>query len=77
MREKPTWVLYNEFVLTSRHYIRTVTRVNPQWLLDMAPDYFDLTNFPQCDAKRELERMITANEVNDKKKKKKKKDKKH
>ena len=27
------WVLYNEFVLTSRNYIRTVTSVKPQWLL--------------------------------------------
>lgn len=27
------WVLYNEFVLTSKNYIRTVTGVKPEWLL--------------------------------------------
>lgn len=27
------WVLYNEFVLTSKNYIRTVTSVKPEWLL--------------------------------------------
>jgi pre-mRNA-splicing factor ATP-dependent RNA helicase DHX15/PRP43 len=27
------WVLYNEFVLTSKNYIRTVTAVKPEWLL--------------------------------------------
>jgi pre-mRNA-splicing factor ATP-dependent RNA helicase DHX15/PRP43 len=27
------WVLYNEFVLTSKNYIRTVTSVKPEWLI--------------------------------------------
>ena len=27
------WVLYNEFVLTTKNYIRTVTIVKPEWLL--------------------------------------------
>lgn len=27
------WVLYNEFVLTSKNYIRTVTAIKPEWLL--------------------------------------------
>lgn len=28
---KPEWALYNEFVLTSKNYIRTVTDVRPEW----------------------------------------------
>ena len=27
------WVVYNEFVLTTKNYIRTVTSVRPEWLL--------------------------------------------
>lgn len=27
------WVVYNEFVLTTKNYIRTVTAVRPEWLL--------------------------------------------
>jgi pre-mRNA-splicing factor ATP-dependent RNA helicase DHX15/PRP43 len=27
------WVVYNEFVMTSKNYIRTVTSVKPEWLL--------------------------------------------
>lgn len=27
------WVLYNEFVLTSKQYVRTVTNIRPEWLL--------------------------------------------
>lgn len=28
---KPEWVAYNEFVLTSKNYIRTVTDIKPEW----------------------------------------------
>jgi pre-mRNA-splicing factor ATP-dependent RNA helicase DHX15/PRP43 len=31
------WVLYNEFVLTTKNYIRTVTAVKPEWLLVCHP----------------------------------------
>ncbi|XP_078446487.1 putative pre-mRNA-splicing factor ATP-dependent RNA helicase DEAH3 isoform X1 [Wolffia australiana] len=54
---KPEWVIYNEFVLTSRNFIRTVTDVRGEWLVDIAPHYYDLSNFPQCEAKRVLERL--------------------
>ncbi|BBM99413.1 pre-mRNA-splicing factor ATP-dependent RNA helicase DHX15/PRP43 [Marchantia polymorpha subsp. ruderalis] len=54
---KPEWVIYNEFVLTSRNFIRIVTDVKGEWLIDIAPHYYDLTNFPQCEARRVLERL--------------------
>lgn len=74
---KPEWVIYNEFVLTTKNYIRTVTDIKRKlyfifhssscikqfffvfhiadWLLKIAPQYYDLQNFPQCEAKRQLE----------------------
>ncbi|ODM92685.1 Pre-mRNA-splicing factor ATP-dependent RNA helicase DHX15 [Orchesella cincta] len=39
---KPEWVLYNEFVLTTKNYVRTVTDIKPQWLLQIAPQYFEM-----------------------------------
>lgn len=30
---KPDWVIYNEFVLTTKNYIRTVTDVKREWLV--------------------------------------------
>lgn len=54
---KPEWVIYNEFVLTTKNYIRTVTDVRGDWLLELAPAYFDLSNFPPSEAKRSLERI--------------------
>ena len=55
---KPQWVLYNEFVLTSKNYIRTVTDIKPEWLVRQAQVYYDMINFPPCDAKRELEKIV-------------------
>ncbi|URD92199.1 Pre-mRNA-splicing factor ATP-dependent RNA [Musa troglodytarum] len=54
---KPEWVIYNEYVLTSRNFIRTVTDIRGEWLIDIAPHYYDLSNFPSCEAKRVLERL--------------------
>ncbi|SCU97022.1 LAMI_0F08614g1_1 [Lachancea mirantina] len=51
------WVIYNEFVLTSKNYIRTVTSVRPEWLLELAPTYFDLCHFQKGDVKLSLERV--------------------
>lgn len=57
MDHKPEWVIYNEYVLTTRNFIRTVTDIRGEWLVDIAPQYYDLTNFPSCEAKRVLERL--------------------
>ncbi|EKV10433.1 Pre-mRNA splicing factor RNA helicase (Prp43), putative [Penicillium digitatum] len=48
------WVLYNEFVLTTKNYIRTVTAVKPEWLLDIAPTYYDINSFPKGDIRSAL-----------------------
>jgi len=67
---KPEWCLYNEFVLTSKNYIRTVTDISGDWLVELSPHYYALDNFPQCEAKRVLERIFqrkTAAESRNKK----------
>ncbi|KAG7102694.1 Pre-mRNA-splicing factor ATP-dependent RNA helicase PRP43 like protein [Verticillium longisporum] len=50
------WVVYNEFVLTSKQYIRTCTGVRPEWLLEIAPIYYDLSTFTKGDARSALVR---------------------
>ena len=32
---KPEWVLYNEFVLTTKNYIRTCSDIKPDWWVEM------------------------------------------
>lgn len=39
--------MYNEFVLTNKNYIRTVTEIKPEWLFETGGDYFDLNEFKQ------------------------------
>ncbi|KAH7320083.1 P-loop containing nucleoside triphosphate hydrolase protein [Stachybotrys elegans] len=56
LRTEFDWVVYNEFVLTSKQYIRTCTGVRPEWLLEIAPMYYDLDSFEQPDMKRSLAR---------------------
>jgi pre-mRNA-splicing factor ATP-dependent RNA helicase DHX15/PRP43 len=48
----------NEFVLTTKNYIRTVVIVKPEWLLEVAPQYYDMRNFPDCSAKQVLSRLV-------------------
>ena len=48
------WVLFQEFVLTSKNYIRTVTEIQPEYLLEVAPHYFDLENMSGYAYRREL-----------------------
>jgi len=57
LQHKPEWALYDEFVLTSKNYIRMVTDIKGEWLVELAPHYYDLNHFPQCEAKRSLERI--------------------
>ncbi|KAK3203692.1 hypothetical protein GRF29_106g327236 [Pseudopithomyces chartarum] len=53
------WVVYNEFVLTTKNYIRTVTSVKAEWLLDIAPNYYDIQSFKKGEIKLALQRVAT------------------
>lgn len=59
---KPEWALYQEFVLTTRNYIRTVTDIRGEWLVELARHYFDLENFPAGETKSALERLYAKRE---------------
>ncbi|CAR30761.1 hypothetical protein ZYGR_0P00630 [Zygosaccharomyces rouxii] len=73
------WVVYNEFVLTTKNYIRTVTSVRPEWLIELAPAYYDIHSFQKGDVRYSIERVKERMEQmqelhNDKHKKKGKKE---
>ncbi|KAL6450752.1 PRP43 Pre-mRNA-splicing factor ATP-dependent RNA helicase PRP43 [Candida maltosa Xu316] len=71
------WLIYNEFVLTSKNYIRTVTVIKPDWLIELAPKYYNVEHFAKGDVRLSLERVIdrvnTMKSLGDKKKTKSKK----
>ena len=58
LSDRPEWTVFNEFVLTTKNYIRTVTAVKGEWLLEAGGQYFDMRTFPQGTAKQELERIM-------------------
>ncbi|GAU42509.1 hypothetical protein TSUD_376370 [Trifolium subterraneum] len=38
----PRWVVYHELVLTTKEYMRQITELKPEWLLEIAPHYYQL-----------------------------------
>ena len=36
----PRWLVYDELVLTSKAFMRTVTEIKPDWLVEIAPHYY-------------------------------------
>jgi pre-mRNA-splicing factor ATP-dependent RNA helicase DHX16 len=38
--DRPPWLLYHELAFTSKEYMRTVIPVKPQWLLEIAPHFY-------------------------------------
>ncbi|CAL5365006.1 unnamed protein product [Camellia sinensis] len=38
----PRWVVYHELVLTTNEYMQQVTELKPEWLVEIAPHYYQL-----------------------------------
>lgn len=36
----PRWVVYHELVLTSKEFMRCVSEIKPDWLVEIAPHYY-------------------------------------
>jgi pre-mRNA-splicing factor ATP-dependent RNA helicase DHX15/PRP43 len=54
---KPEWVMYTEFVLTNKKYIRTVTAIDGSWIRDIETDYFRNGSFT-ADANKKLHKVL-------------------
>lgn len=49
-KERPKWVMYHELVLTSKEYMRQVTEIKPEWILEVAPHYFKRKEIEELEA---------------------------
>ena len=63
VRNKPKWVMFHSVKLTTKNFIQTVSAIEPEWLLDIAPKYYDMSNFPEGTARDELLRIIRRREL--------------
>lgn len=48
----PRWVVYHELVLTTKEYMRQVTELKPEWLVEIAPHYYQLKDVDDSGSKK-------------------------
>ncbi|XP_043706544.1 pre-mRNA-splicing factor ATP-dependent RNA helicase DEAH1-like [Telopea speciosissima] len=48
----PRWVVYHELVLTSKEYMRQVTGIKSEWLVEIAPHYYQLKDVEDSGSKK-------------------------
>lgn len=48
----PRWVIYHELVLTTKEYMRQVTELKPDWLVEIAPHYYQLKDVEESGSKK-------------------------
>lgn len=58
IHSKPPFIMYLEFVLTSKNYLRMVSEVDPEWLLTLHRNIYEPSRIKLTDTKRALERAL-------------------
>lgn len=48
----PRWVIYHELVLTTKEYMRQVTELKPEWLVEIAPHYYQMKDVEDTGSKK-------------------------
>jgi pre-mRNA-splicing factor ATP-dependent RNA helicase DHX16 len=51
-KEMPRWVIYHELVMTSKEFMRHVSEINPSWLIELAPHYFNTADLEDDSLKK-------------------------
>lgn len=39
--DRPKWLVYHELAFTSKEYMRQVVPIKPEWLVEIAPHYYE------------------------------------
>jgi pre-mRNA-splicing factor ATP-dependent RNA helicase DHX16 len=48
----PRWMIYHELVYTSKEFMRQVIEIDPKWLLEIAPHYYQAKDVEDDSAKK-------------------------
>jgi pre-mRNA-splicing factor ATP-dependent RNA helicase DHX15/PRP43 len=54
LQRRPDWIMYSAYVFTSRDYIRTVSEIKVDWLLEASETFFAPENLSEGLVKRAL-----------------------
>ena len=52
LQQMPRWLVYHELVLTSKEYMRNVIEIRPDWLVEIAPHYYDKSDVKELAGKK-------------------------
>merc|ERR1719333_478607 len=63
LKHRPQFVVYSELVMTSNTYVRTITSLSDDWIIDACPAYFDLEEFEDGLVKNQLRNMHKARDL--------------
>ncbi|CAN1259801.1 Pre-mRNA-splicing factor ATP-dependent RNA helicase DEAH1 [Linum perenne] len=53
-RSIPRWVVYHELVLTTKEYMRQVTELKPEWLVEIAPHFYRMKDVEDSGSKKKV-----------------------
>lgn len=54
LKRKPEWIVYSDYVFTSNAYLRTISEIQPEWLFEASPTYFEPSSLMEGQIKRAL-----------------------
>ncbi|EMS12935.1 ATP-dependent RNA helicase [Entamoeba histolytica HM-3:IMSS] len=53
----PEWVVYHELVLTTKEYMREIIAIDPQWLIELAPAFYQKSDGTQLNERMRKEKL--------------------
>jgi ATP-dependent RNA helicase DHX8/PRP22 len=56
-QRQPGWVIYHELVMTTKEYMRGVTLMDPKWLVELAPRFFQVADPTKMSKRKRQERI--------------------
>ena len=54
--EPSKWLVYHELVFTKKEYMRSVIRIKPEWLHEIAPHYYKTADLVAEERKKKKKR---------------------
>ncbi|KAJ9454107.1 putative pre-mRNA-splicing factor ATP-dependent RNA helicase DEAH5 [Diplonema papillatum] len=56
-QKKPEWVIYHDLVLTTKEYMREVMAIEPNWLPELAPNFFQVHDPTKLSKRKQNEKI--------------------
>ena len=57
-QKKPEWILYHELVMTTKEYARNVMSIDPNWLVQVAPNFFNKVGADEMSNRKRNEKIV-------------------